>query len=101
MIETTGKTPQNTLASVIYMEIKKDPQCIFVKVAPMTFGLRTFDNLPPEALLPNLTPSQPKSKRRKKKEPVPSNEVPSTEVVALDAPAATEPAQVPSVATQQ
>ena len=42
MISTTGKTPQNTLASVLYCEMKKDPRCVFVKVAPMTFGLRTW-----------------------------------------------------------
>jgi len=45
LINTSGKTPQNTLASVIYCEIKKDPQCVFVKVAPMTFGLREWKNI--------------------------------------------------------
>ena len=42
LITTTGKTPQNTLASVIYCEMKKDPNCSFTKVGPMTFGLKEF-----------------------------------------------------------
>ena len=45
-MSTTGKTPQNTLASVIYCDIKKDsPSCPFVKVAPMTFGLKEWGDI--------------------------------------------------------
>jgi len=52
MISTSGKTPQNTLASVIYSEIKKDPTSQFVKVAPMTFGLKEFGlDIPPEPVI--------------------------------------------------
>jgi DNA-directed RNA polymerase delta subunit len=67
MISTTGKTPQNTLASVLYCEMKKDPRCAFVKVAPMTFGLRSWnlgDHVPEAA----ETKTRNSSKRRRKKQ---------------------------------
>jgi len=63
MISTSGKTPQNTLASVIYCEIKKDPNCCFVKIAPMTFGLKEFDYMNTK----QDVPYKAKTKRRKKK----------------------------------
>lgn len=43
LFSTKGKTPQNTLASLLYMDIKNNRQSIFVKVKPMTFGLKEFD----------------------------------------------------------
>ncbi len=71
MISSTGKTPQNTLASVIYCEMKRDPNCVFTKVGPMTFGLKDFnaavvdDGFHPE---PSVIPKgKAKTKRRKKK----------------------------------
>lgn len=62
-MQTTGKTPQNTLASVIYCEIKKDPTCPFVKVAPMTFGLKEWGYEKAE----DTDDSKSGKKRRKKK----------------------------------
>jgi hypothetical protein len=47
----------------LYCEMKKDPQCVFVKVAPMTFGLKEF------GLEIEASPKA-RSKRRKKKPPV-------------------------------
>jgi len=40
LFSTKGKTPQNTLASLLYMDIKNNRHSIFVKVKPMTFGLK-------------------------------------------------------------
>jgi hypothetical protein len=51
LFSTKGKTPQNTLASLLYMDIKNNRQSIFVKVKPMTFGLKEFD---PSLLNPDL-----------------------------------------------
>jgi len=46
LISTSGKTPQNTLASLIYCEMKKDPNSVFMKAGPMMFGLKEFDSKP-------------------------------------------------------
>jgi len=62
LLSTIGKTPQNTLASVLYCEIKKDPQCVFTKVAPMTFGLKEFGER-------NIIEKKPKRGRKKKQVP--------------------------------
>jgi len=42
LFSTRGKTPQNTLASLLYVDIKNNKKCIFTKVRPMTFGLKEF-----------------------------------------------------------
>jgi len=66
MISTTGKTPQNTLASVIYSEIKRDPSSHFVKVAPMTFGLKEW-GIEGLEIPVDVPPPEPKTRKRKKK----------------------------------
>jgi hypothetical protein len=55
------------LASVIYCEIKKDPNCAFVKVAPMTFGLKEWISNGTLVLEDHIDETQPKAKKRKKK----------------------------------
>eukprot|EP01117_Protostelium_nocturnum_P012871 TRINITY_DN4765_c0_g4_i1.p1 TRINITY_DN4765_c0_g4~~TRINITY_DN4765_c0_g4_i1.p1 ORF type:complete len:502 (+),score=174.23 TRINITY_DN4765_c0_g4_i1:110-1615(+) len=42
MLTSSGKTPQNTLASVIYTDIRSNPKCPFMKIRPMTFGLKEW-----------------------------------------------------------
>ena len=48
IIETTGKTPSATLASLLYTEIKDEAnglrQSLFYKAAPRVFGLREWQS---------------------------------------------------------
>ena len=41
---TTGKTPHNTLAALLYCDIKKNKDTLFKKVKAMTFGLKEWDD---------------------------------------------------------
>lgn len=42
---TKGKTPQNTIAAVLYTEMSKNPTTPFTKPEPGYFGLKSYDKL--------------------------------------------------------
>jgi len=42
LFSTSGKTPHNTLAALLYCDIKKNKESLFTKVKAMTFGLKEW-----------------------------------------------------------